>query len=88
MEDEIEKLIKESEAYAETRGYKLNPNQAIVEGTIKGLLARKKNFGEIYCPCRKMSGNKEEDKRIICPCVYHDSEIEKDGHCLCNLFVK
>jgi len=88
MDEEMEKLIKISEEYAEKKGYKLNPNRMIVEGVIKGLLSRKENFGEIYCPCRKMSGNKEEDKKIICPCIYHEDEIAKDGHCFCNLFVK
>ena len=88
MEEEMEKLIKQSEEYAKKNGYKLNPNRAIVEGVVRGLLARKENFGEIYCPCRKMTGNKEEDKKIICPCIYHDFEIERDGHCFCNLFVR
>jgi len=88
MEEEMEKLIKRSEEYALSKGFKLNPNRAIVEGIVKGLLVRKENFGEIYCPCRKMEGNKEEDAKIICPCIYHLDEIEKDGHCFCNLFVK
>jgi len=84
----MEKLIKQSEEYAKKNGYKLNPNRLIVEGVIRGLLARKESFGEIYCPCRKVTGNKEEDKKIICPCIYHDLEIERDGHCFCNLFVR
>jgi len=88
MDGEMEKLIKISEEYAKIKGFKLNPNRAIVEGITKGLLSRKENFGEIYCPCRRMSGNKEEDKKIICPCIYHLDEIERDGHCFCNLFVK
>lgn len=88
MEDEIKKIIDQSEEYAKKKGYKLNPNKAIVEGIANGLLVRKKNFGEIYCPCRKMTEDKEENKKIICPCIYHESEIKKDGHCFCNLFVK
>ena len=88
MDGEMENLIKRSEEYAQSKGFRLNPNRVIVEGVIKGLLTRKENFGEIYCPCRRMSGNKEEDKKIICPCIYHLDEIEKDGHCFCNLFVK
>ena len=87
-ERDIEELIEKSREYAESKGYKLNPNEAIVKGIVKGLLTRKENFGEIYCPCRKMAGNKEEDKKIICPCIYHEEEIAKDGHCFCNLFVK
>lgn len=88
MDEEMEKLIKRSEEYAESKGLRLNPNRAIVEGIVKGLLTRKENFGEIYCPCRRMTGNKEEDKKIICPCIYHLDEIDKDGHCFCNLFIK
>lgn len=87
-EKDIEELRKKSEEYAKSKGYKLNPSEAIVLGITKGLLVRKENFGEIYCPCRKMTGNKEEDKKIICPCIYHEDEIAKDGHCFCNLFVK
>ncbi len=84
----MKNLIKKYEEYAEENGFKLNPDSRIVDGTIKGLLAREKKFGEKYCPCRRVTGDKEEDKKIICPCVYHKEEIGKDGHCLCNLFVK
>jgi ferredoxin-thioredoxin reductase catalytic subunit len=87
-EKDIEDLIKKSEEYAAVKGFKLNPNQGVVSGVIKGLLMRKEKFGEIYCPCRKMTGNKEEDEKIICPCAFHEEEIAKDGHCFCNLFVK
>jgi ferredoxin-thioredoxin reductase catalytic subunit len=87
-EKDIENLIQISDEYAKSKGFKLNPNDIVASGVIKGLLIRKENFGEIYCPCRKMTGNKKEDKRIICPCVYHEEEIAKDGHCFCNLFVK
>lgn len=87
-EKDIETLIKKSDEYAKSKGFKLNPNKAIVSGIVKGLLIRKEGFGEIYCPCRKMTGDKKADKRIICPCIYHEEEIEKDGHCFCNLFVK
>jgi len=88
MEPEEKELIKESEQYAKKAGINLNPNKKIVEGIIKGLLKNKKEKGELYCPCRIVSGNKEKDKEIICPCVFHRGEIELQGHCHCNLFVK
>jgi len=87
-EKDIEGLIKKNEEYAESKGFKLNPNESVVLGVTKGLLVRKENFGEIYCPCRKMTGDKEEDKKIICPFIYHEEGIVKDGHCFFNLFVK
>jgi len=87
-DDKIEKVIRKYEEYAKKNRFRLNPNRKVVEGVIKSLLEREKKFGARYCPCRRITGNPEEDKKIICPCAYHRLEIEKDGHCLCGLFVK
>jgi ferredoxin-thioredoxin reductase catalytic chain len=84
---EIDNQIKESIAYANSVGIKLNPDKKIAEGIAKGLLMNKKKHGEVYCPCRRVSGDKKKDSEIICPCVYHRGEIELQGHCHCNLFV-
>ena len=81
--EELKRSIKE---YAKKAGIK--PNKTNIDNVIRGLLAKKQRFGEIYCPCRTVTGNKEKDKEIICPCVFHRGEIELQGHCLCNLFVK
>jgi len=74
--------------YARENGFLLNPNRKVVEGIVKILLEREKDLGARYCPCRRVTGDKEEDKKIICPCIYHKEEIEKDGRCHCGLFVK
>ena len=66
----------------------LNSNEKIVDAIIGELFNNEEKYGEKYCPCRKVTGNKEEDKKIICPCIYHLDEIEEMGHCHCNLFVK
>lgn len=87
-ENLIEKIIKESEEYARENGYKLNPNQKVVEFIIRGLLERERKFGKRYCPCRKIGENPEENKKIVCPCAWHQAEIKEKGHCLCNLFVR
>lgn len=81
-----EELKKSIEEYAKKAGITVNKEH--VDNVIKGLLAKKEKFGDIYCPCRVVSGNKEKDKEIICPCVFHRGEIELQGHCLCNLFIK
>lgn len=88
MEEKAEKLTKEYENYAAKNDFLLNPNKKIADGIVRSLLLREEKFGSRYCPCRRMTGNKEEDKKIICPCAFHQDEIEKIGHCLCNLFVK
>ena len=90
MEDskKIEEIIKDYEAYAQKEGFRLNPDRRIVEGIIKGLLRNEEKYGARYCPCRRVSGNQEEDQPKICPCQWHKEEIERDGHCFCRLFYK
>ena len=83
--EEIE-LRKKLQAYADSQGYKLNPNEKALTGIIRGLLRNKQFKGDIYCPCRIVTGNKEEDKKIVCPCIYHKQEIKDMQHCKCTLF--
>lgn len=40
-----------------------------------------KNDGK--CPCKK-----DSDQDETCPCPDHKEEIENNGHCKCNLFLK
>jgi len=82
-----EELDGDAENYAKKVGLKVNPDKKVTETIKKGLLKNKETKGELYCPCRVVTGNKEKDKEIICPCVFHRGEIELEGHCLCKLFV-
>ena len=81
-------MTGEFDNYANSNGFKLNPDKKTVERVIKGLLINEQKYGSQYCPCRRVTGDKEEDAKKICPCVWGKAEIEKDGHCLCNLYVK
>lgn len=83
---DIGKIIEEYEKYAKEKGFRLNPNRETVEGVIRGLLENERKYGKRYCPCRRVSGEPEKDDKIVCPCSYHLKEIEKIGHCLCDLF--
>ncbi|MFH1582448.1 MAG: thioredoxin [bacterium] len=84
----MESVIAKYEAYAKENGFKLNPEKEIVEKLITGILENEKKHGKKYCPCRRIVGKPEEDDLKVCPCHWHKEEIEKDGHCLCMLFVK
>jgi len=86
--EKIEGIIKNYQDYAQKNGFRLNPDRKAVEKLVAGLLANEKKWGAKYCPCRRITGNKEEDRPKICPCQWHKEEIEKDGHCFCGLFVK
>ncbi len=85
--EELE-FLEFAKKHAEENQIMLNPNERIVQGAIKGLFMKEEKFGEKYCPCRVVSGDKEMDKEIICPCIFHKDEIKEMGHCHCNLFVK
>jgi len=87
-QEKIVELKKQFKEYAESNGFHLNPDEKTVERIINGLLMNKEKYGEIYCPCRRVTGNKDEDSQKICPCFWHKDEIKKDGHCFCNLYVK
>ncbi len=82
-EEELRRNIND---YAEKAGVKVNPDKERLEVVIKGLLKNKEKHGEVYCPCRIVTGNKKKDEEIICPCVFHRGEIELEGHCRCLLF--
>jgi len=84
--ENAEELTKEAEEYAKRVSIKLNADKEKLAMVIKGLMDNKKKHGEVYCPCRVVTGNKEKDEEIICPCVFHRGEIELKGNCLCTLF--
>ena len=84
----IEEVIQWYEDYAKKNGFRLNPDRATVERLVKGLLNNEKKYGARYCPCRRVTGNIEEDRPKICPCAWHKEEIKKDGHCYCGLFAR
>jgi len=84
----IEKLIKDYQALADKKGLKLNSNKETVRSLAKGLLKNEKKYGARYCPCRRVTGKKEEDDTKICPCQFLEKEVQEKGQCLCGLFVK
>lgn len=83
-----DEFIKESDEYAKKNGFQLNPDKKNVERVVNGLFENEKKNGAKYCPCRRLSGNSQEDAKKICPCFWHKDEIAKDGRCFCGLFTK
>jgi ferredoxin-thioredoxin reductase catalytic subunit len=81
-----EELTKLMEKYAKSKGFRLNPDREVVNVIIKGLLENEKRHGYRYCPCRVLTGKKEDDAPKICPCKWHKDEIKQMGHCHCGLF--
>jgi len=84
----VEKTREWLVRYADKKGYILNPDEEILHIVLDGLTRNRNELGHQYCPCRIVTGDKEEDKNIICPCVYHEEEIKTNGSCHCALFFK
>lgn len=82
-----EELLAFVQKHAKEDNEKLNPDKAHLNLILDGLLSNKERYGEVYCPCRTVTGDKKEDKKKICPCFWHKQEIKKFGHCLCRLFL-
>ena len=87
-QEKIDGLMEKFDDYAKNNGFQLNPDKKTAERIINGLLENEKKYGKKYCPCRRITGNELEDLKKVCPCFWHKDEIKKDGHCLCNLYIK
>jgi ferredoxin-thioredoxin reductase catalytic subunit len=84
---EFEQLLKAMERYAESQGFRLNPDGEVVATVLKGLIENERKYGRRYCPCRPVTGDEKQDDPKICPCVFHREEIKQMGRCHCGLFV-
>lgn len=67
--------------------YEITNNNEHAVKIINALVRNWLDYGVPYCPCRRRSGNKEQDKHQICPCTSYLDEIQKNGRCHCGLLV-
>lgn len=85
LKDELMNKLKKN---LQGKSFILNPDKKILNTLINGLIKNKEEYGEFYCPCRLVTGDKICDSKNICPCSNHEEEVEETGHCHCWLFVK
>jgi ferredoxin-thioredoxin reductase catalytic chain len=83
----IHQLYEALKKVQEPKGYYFNAEKERVFELLDGLLVNKERYGYMGCPCRLLSGDRENDKDIICPCVYRKPDVEEFGSCYCNLYV-
>ncbi|MFY9940589.1 MAG: ferredoxin-thioredoxin reductase catalytic domain-containing protein [Desulfobacterales bacterium] len=82
--EELYEMLKKSQ---EPKGYFFNKDRERVMDLMTALLFNKERYGYMGCPCRLVSGDKQNDRDIICPCVYRTPDVEEYGSCYCNLYV-
>lgn len=84
---DAEKLYEMLKKSQEPKGYFFNQDKERVFDLLEALLFNKERYGYMGCPCRLVSGDKENDRDIICPCVYREPDVAEYGSCYCNLYV-
>ena len=84
---DAQKLYEMMKKVQEAKGYYFNQDRERTFELLEALITNKERYGYMGCPCRLVSGDRENDKDIICPCVYSVPDIEEFGSCYCNLYV-
>jgi ferredoxin-thioredoxin reductase catalytic subunit len=82
-----EQLFEKLKAIQEAKGYHFNQDKDRVIELLDALLINKDRYGYMGCPCRLLSGDRDNDRDIICPCAYREADVQEFGSCYCNLYV-
>ena len=84
---DAKELYERMKKVQEPKGYYFNRNMETTFELLEGLLQNKSRYGYLGCPCRLLSGDRQNDRDIICPCVYSIPDIAEYGSCYCSLYV-
>jgi len=84
---DAKELYERMKKVQEPKGYFFNKDKERTLELLEALLTNKDRYGYMGCPCRLVSGDRDNDTDIICPCVYRVPDIEEYGSCYCNLYV-
>jgi len=86
---EIKEIAKENKWIVNPQ--KTKSGKSIAKMVIKRMNALKELKGNYFCPCQPTLVGKKDDKGqyvSICPCQTAKKDIETNGTCHCNLFLK
>lgn len=87
-DQEFDDLLKFYQDYACRHGWIINPDKMLVAKMIDQILKYKRKYGELYCPCSVVRESNELRENKVCPCPSHKKQIEEEGHCSCQLFLR
>ena len=80
-------LYEQLKKVQEPKGFYFNRDMERVMDLMQALLTNKERYGYMGCPCRLVSGDRDNDRDIICPCEYRAPDVAQYGSCYCNLYV-
>ena len=88
----LERALEKAEflvnRYADNSAYELNNDPVVVRNIIRGIARNWVKYGLPYCPCKDISGVREQDSHLVCPCKDHHDEIATQDSCCCGLYQK
>ena len=79
-------LFEQLKKVQEPKGFFFNTDMERVLDLMQALLTNKERYGYMGCPCRLVSGDRENDRDIICPCVYREPAVAEYSSCYCILY--
>jgi len=83
----VEKAYERLQRFCAGKGWFLNQDASFTRALVKGLLDNQKRYGTWACPCRLVTGDRDQDRDILCPCVYREPDVREFGACYCGLYV-
>jgi ferredoxin-thioredoxin reductase catalytic chain len=69
-------------------GYKFSPDKELVDFLLEQEVILEQKHGIPYCPCQGLTGNRDDDMKIVCPCIpFHRKHFDIMKRCWCGLYV-
>ena len=69
-------------------GYKLSPDEELVDFLFEQEVQIEKDKGSPFCPCQALTGDREHDMQLVCPCIpFHREHYDFMKRCWCGLYV-
>ncbi|MCE5296169.1 MAG: ferredoxin:thioredoxin reductase [Euryarchaeota archaeon] len=81
-------LREQFEPVIDALGFKFTPDAELVDYCLEQEMVLYERHGIPFCPCKGLTGVREEDMRKVCPCIpWHKAHFDKMKRCWCGLFV-
>ncbi|MFP4654747.1 MAG: ferredoxin-thioredoxin reductase catalytic domain-containing protein [Methanohalobium sp.] len=69
-------------------GYKFSPDEELVDFLLEQEVLTERENGSPSCPCQALTGNRDEDMKLVCPCIpFNKKHFDIMKRCWCGLFV-
>jgi len=76
------------EGVVDKLGYKISPDEELVNDLLDAEVQLERRFGLPFCPCQPRTNKRSDDMLIVCPCIpFHRKHYDAMKRCWCGLYV-